>query len=137
MLMGVVIASSLPDASARPGVGGVDALLVYLAAYGMMTIGAFAVILYLSTPRRPLGVDRGLGGGGSVAPDLGRGDDDLPVLVDRAAADRGFAGKLLLFVGAFGAPTGTPTMRNLYQVMAVIAAVNSAVGAYYYCGWWG
>jgi NADH-quinone oxidoreductase subunit N len=44
----------------------------------------------------------------------------------------GFAGKLLLFVGAFSAPSDTPAMRNLYQVLVVIAAVNAAVAAYYY-----
>ena len=44
----------------------------------------------------------------------------------------GFAGKLLLFVGAFSAPADTPTMRHLYQALAVVAAVNAAVAAYYY-----
>ena len=44
----------------------------------------------------------------------------------------GFAGKLLLFMGAFTAPGDTATMRNLYQVLAVVAAVNAAIGAYYY-----
>ena len=44
----------------------------------------------------------------------------------------GFVGKLLLFVGAFTAPTDTPAMRNLYQILAVVAAVNAAIGAYYY-----
>ena len=44
----------------------------------------------------------------------------------------GFVGKFLLFVGAFSAPSDTPTMRNLYQLLAVIAAINAAVGAFYY-----
>ena len=39
---------------------------------------------------------------------------------------------VVLFVGAFSAPTNTPAMRHLYQIMAVIAAINAAVGAYYY-----
>ena len=33
---------------------GVQALVYYLVAYGAMTIGAFAVIAYLSTPDRPV-----------------------------------------------------------------------------------
>ena len=49
MLMGVVVASSLPDLKGT-SIGGIDALLVYLVAYAMMTFGAFAVILYLSSP---------------------------------------------------------------------------------------
>jgi NADH-quinone oxidoreductase subunit N len=44
----------------------------------------------------------------------------------------GFIGKLMLFLGAFTAPSGTPTMGNLYRIMAVIAAINAAIGAYYY-----
>ena len=34
--------------------GGVESLLFYLAAYGAMTIGAFAVISYLDSPERPV-----------------------------------------------------------------------------------
>ena len=44
----------------------------------------------------------------------------------------GFVGKLLLFVGAFSSPSDTPAMGNLYRIMAVFAAVNAAIGAYYY-----
>src|SRR5262249_43727409 len=41
MLMALVVAGSLPDAKAQPSIGGMEALLVYLAAYGAMTVGAF------------------------------------------------------------------------------------------------
>ena len=34
--------------------GGLTAVLFYLVAYGAMTIGAFAVLAYLSTPQRPV-----------------------------------------------------------------------------------
>src|SRR5262249_20061972 len=49
----------------------------------------------------------------------------------------GFAGKLMLFVAAFTAPSTLTTdfgglQFNLYRVMAVFAAINAAVGAYYY-----
>src|SRR6185312_14471567 len=40
MLIGLVTASSLPDAEGTPNVGGIEAILVYLAAYGAMTVGA-------------------------------------------------------------------------------------------------
>ena len=43
----------------------------------------------------------------------------------------GFAGKFLLFFGAFDVPAETP-MRSMYRVLAVVAAVNAAVAAYYY-----
>jgi NADH-quinone oxidoreductase subunit N len=37
----------------------------------------------------------------------------------------------MLFVGAFFAPSES-SMRHLYQGLAVVAAVNAAIGAYYY-----
>ncbi|MFM8270760.1 MAG: NADH-quinone oxidoreductase subunit N [Gemmata sp.] len=132
MLMGVVIASSLPDATATPGIGGMDALLVYLVAYGMMSVGAFAVILFLSTPERPIDSIDDLAGTGQSNPVSAIAMTIFLFSLIGLPLTAGFAGKLLLFVGAFSAPTGTPAMRNLYQVMAVLAAINSAVGAYYY-----
>lgn len=132
MLMGVVIASSLPDATGRPGIGGIDALLVYLVAYGMMTVGAFAVLLFLSTPERPIDSIDDLAGAGQTHPVSAGAMTIFLFSLIGLPLTAGFAGKLLLFVGAFSAPTNTPTMRNLYQVMAVIAAINAAVGAYYY-----
>lgn len=132
MLMGLIIASSLPEASGQPGVGGIDAVLVYLAAYGMMTVGAFAVILFLSTPEHQVDAIDDLAGAGQAHPISAAAMTIFLFSLIGLPLTAGFAGKLLLFVGAFSAPTGTPTMRSLYQIMAVIAAVNSAVGAYYY-----
>lgn len=132
MLMGVVIASSLPDAKTTPGVGGIDALLVYLVAYGMMTLGAFAVILFLSTPERPVESIDDLAGLGQSNPISAGAMAVFLFSLIGLPLTAGFAGKLLLFVGAFTAPTDTPAMRNLYQLMAIFAAVNAAIGAYYY-----
>ena len=132
MLMGIVIASSLPDAKTSPGVGGIDAILVYLVAYGMMTIGAFAVILFLSTPERPVESIDDLAGLGQTNPIAAGAMAVFLFSLIGLPLTAGFAGKLLLFVGALTAPTDTSTMRNLYQLMAIIAAVNAAVGAYYY-----
>jgi NADH-quinone oxidoreductase subunit N len=142
MLMGVVVACSLPDAhgtpTAKPGevvgpmVGGIDALLVYLVAYGLMTVGAFAVILYLSTPERSVDAIDDLAGIGQSHPVSAGAMAVFLFSLIGLPLTVGFAGKLLLFVGAFTAPSDTATMRNLYQVMAVVAAVNAAIGAYYY-----
>jgi len=147
ILMGIIIACSLPDARgvpridpwtrqvmavAGPSIGGVDAVLVYLVAYTLMTLGAFAVILYLSTPERPVEAIDDLAGVGQSHPvAAGTMAISLFSLIGMPLT-AGFIGKLMLFLGAFTAPSGTPTMGNLYRIMAVIAAINAAIGAYYY-----
>jgi NADH-quinone oxidoreductase subunit N len=145
MLMGIVVACSLPDAKGTPQhgptgvvgitgpmVGGIDALLFYLVAYGLMTVGAFAVILYLSTPERQVDAIDDLAGLGQSHPVSAGSMAVFLFSLIGMPLTAGFVGKLWLFVGAFTAPDDTPTMRNLYQVMAVVAAVNAAIGAYYY-----
>ncbi|AMV25841.1 NADH-quinone oxidoreductase subunit N [Gemmata sp. SH-PL17] len=132
MLMGIVVASSLPDAIGQPGIGGIDALLVYIVAYGMMTVGSFAVILYLGTPDQPIESIDDLAGASQSHPVAAGAMTVFLFSLIGLPLTAGFAGKFLLFVGAFSAPTHTAEMRNLYQIMAVIAAINAAVGAYYY-----
>lgn len=132
MLIGLVVASSLPEAKGTPYVGGIEALLVYLAAYGAMTVGAFAVVLFLSTPERPVDAIDDLAGTGQSHPLSAAAMAVFLLSLIGLPLTAGFAGKLMLFVGAFTAPSDTPTMRNLYVLLAVIAAVNSAVAAVYY-----
>ena len=132
MLIGLVVASSLPDAHGRPSVGGFDATLVYLVAYGAMTVGAFAVVLFLSTPERPVAAIDDLAGLRQSHPISAAAMAVFLLSLIGLPLTAGFAGKFLLFVGAFTAPSDTAIMRHLYQLLAVIAAVNAAVGAYYY-----
>jgi NADH-quinone oxidoreductase subunit N len=132
MLMGVVIASSVPLMKGNPDVGGIDALLFYLVAYGAMTVGAFAIVLFLSTPDRPVEAIDDLAGIGSSHPISAASMAVFLFSLIGLPLTAGFAGKLLLFIGSFDAPSDTPNMRHLYQILAVVAAVNAAVGAYYY-----
>jgi len=132
MLIGLVVASSLPDSHGRPSVGGVEAILVYLVAYGAMTVGAFAIVLFLCTPERPVESIDDLAGLRQSHPISAAAMAVFLFSLIGLPLTAGFAGKFLLFVGAFTAPADTTTMRHLYQSLAVIAAVNSAVGAYYY-----
>jgi NADH-quinone oxidoreductase subunit N len=132
MLVAVVVASSVPEMKGNPGIGGIDALLVYLVAYGAMTVGAFAVVLFLGTPDRPVESIDDLAGIGSSHPVSAASMAVFLFSLIGLPLTVGFYGKLLLFVGSFEAPRDTPVMRQLYQVLAVIIAVNAAVGAYYY-----
>ncbi|MBN9522052.1 NADH-quinone oxidoreductase subunit N [bacterium] len=132
MLIGLVVASSLPEAKGATHVGGIEALLVYLAAYGAMKVGAFAVVLFLNTPDRPVEAIDDLAGAGTSHPLSAAAMAVFLLSLIGLPLTAGFAGKLLLFVGAFTAPADTAAMRNLYQALAVVAAVNSAIAAVYY-----
>jgi NADH-quinone oxidoreductase subunit N len=132
MLIGIVVASSLPDLQHGPAIGGINGLLVYLVAYGMMTIGAFTVILYISTGDRPVESIDDLAGLSHTHPISATTMAIFLFSLIGLPLTAGFVGKFLLFVGAFSAPSDTSSMRNLYQLLAVIAAMNAAVGAFYY-----
>jgi len=127
MLIGVVVACSLPEA-ATPSRNGLDAVLFYLVAYGLMTVGVFAILLHL--PGAPDSVDD-LAGLGKTHPISAAVLSVLLFSLIGLPLTAGFAGKFLLFVGALDAPAVGP-MRNMYWILAVIAIVNAAIGAVYY-----
>jgi NADH-quinone oxidoreductase subunit N len=127
MLIGLVVARFQ---QAGEYSGSVDAVLFYLVAYGAMTIGAFAVIGYLSTPQRPVEAVDDLAG-------LGRSHPVVAVLMTVFLFSligipwtAGFAGKLLLFWGALGVPS--EAMSLWFRLLALIGAINAAIGAWYY-----
>ncbi len=146
MLMGLAVASAPVGHSLREtaaaGPGGVESVLFYLVAYGAMTIGAFAVLSCLQTPQRPVETVDDVAG-------LSRSHPGLALLLTLflfsligIPLTAGFAGKYLLFFGAMGVPyelTGVPEslrpqlqLAYLFRVLALIAAVNAAVGGWYY-----
>jgi NADH-quinone oxidoreductase subunit N len=136
MLIGLAVAPRLltaPDAI----VDGVDAVFFYLAAYGAMTLGAFAVLEYLSTSGQPAERMEDLAGLSRRRPGMAL----LMVLflfsLIGIPATAGFMGKFLLFAGALDVPANVEVaasleQRKLFIALAVLAAVNAAIGAWYY-----
>ena len=129
VLIGIVAACSLPDGrTAEPLQAGLDAVLVYLVAYGLMTVGAFAVLTHLAGSAETIDDLAGLG----YSRPLTAGT--LTVLLFSLIGlppTAGFVGKLLLFVAALDAPAAGP-MGNMYRYLALLAALNAAIGAVYY-----
>ncbi len=135
MLVALAVAPYLrqgPDADTS-GVDGVEALLFYLVAYGAMTVGAFAVISYLSTPERPLETVDDLAG-------LSRSHPGIALLMVLflfsligIPLTAGFTGKLLIFFGAMGVPPNPryPSVA-LFRILAFLGMVNAAIGGWYY-----
>jgi NADH-quinone oxidoreductase subunit N len=142
MLIGLAVAPRLAGAPGE-AVGGVEALLFYLIAYGAMTVGAFAVLHYLSTPERPVESVDDLAGLGKSHPGVAL----LMVLflfsLIGIPLTGGFMGKFLLFFDAMGLSSSAPGLSDaartqlaeqarLYRLLALIGAVNAAIGAWYY-----
>jgi NADH-quinone oxidoreductase subunit N len=136
MLIGLAVAPRLAADSAGP-VGGVEAVLFYLVAYGGMTVGAFAVLSYLSTRERRVETVDDLAG-------LARSHPAVALLMVLflfsligIPLTAGFAGKFLLFSGALLVPfnpenAASLEQRRLFVALAVIGSLNAAIGGWYY-----
>jgi len=132
MLMGIAVAAN-PGVQASNTVlmHGSEAILFYLVAYGAMTVGVFAALMYLNTPERSVeSIDDLAGLGQSNGPTAFMMAIFLFSLIGLPLT-AGFAGKFLLFTSALAVPTTAP-MHTLYVVLVVIAALNAAIAAYYY-----
>jgi NADH-quinone oxidoreductase subunit N len=138
MLIGLAVAPDLSYAPTRqignPATGGVEAVLFYLVAYGAMTVGAFAILAYLSTPERPVETVDDLAG----LSDSHRGAAIVMALflfsLIGIPMTAGFAGKFFLFFGALAVPNEKQLADHvvLFRWLALIGAINAAVAAWYY-----
>ena len=133
----LVALAAAPLLGGSAPVAGVEAVIFYLVAYAAMTIGVFAVISYLSTPRRPVESVDDLAGLSVSHPAAAL----LMVLflfsLIGMPVTAGFWGKFQLFFGAMGVPPETAAAGGSqslvwFIVLVVIGVVNAAIGAWYY-----
>ena len=131
MLIGLAVAYPLAGGNGDAGAaaGGVAAVLFYLVAYAAMTVGAFAVLSYLSTPDRPVETEDDLAGLGLSHPGVALLMAVFLFSLIGIPLTAGFFGKMWLFWGALAV---TGDNARLFHWLAVVGAVNSAVGAWYY-----
>jgi len=140
MLIGLAVAPYLLRRTAPGGLStvGTDAVLFYLVSYGAMTIGAFAVLEYLSTRERPVETVDDLAGLSKSHPGVALLMTLFMFSLIGMPATAGFIGKLLLFVGAFSVPyspgseTALGDQANLFRILALIGVLNAAIGGWYY-----
>jgi NADH-quinone oxidoreductase subunit N len=132
MLIGLAVAPRLPEASAL--MGGVGAVFFYLIAYGVGTIGAFAVIGYLNTPERPVETVDDLAGLGRSQPGMALVMALFLFSLMGIPPTVGFMGKFLIFIGALSVPIdgGNADQSRLFTILATVAAINAAIAAWYY-----
>jgi NADH-quinone oxidoreductase subunit N len=125
MLIGLLVAFALP------GQAGLSAVLFYLVAYMLMTVGAFAILAALNDGGRPITSVVDLDGLSRTNP-LAAGLLSVFFLsLIGLPLTAGFFGKLLLFLSAFNVPVTGP-LKALPQILVAIAALNAAIGAVYY-----
>jgi NADH-quinone oxidoreductase subunit N len=129
MLVGVAAAFN-----SGPGVGysilGTQAILFYLAAYALMTLGVFGLIIALSTPENPVETVDDLSGLAQSRPWAALGMTICLFSLAGIPPLLGFWGKFQIFWAAVASTfNGDP---RKFQLLAVIGMLNAAVGAYYY-----
>lgn len=133
LLLGLIasIRQEGPVGNAAPeALLGTFGILYYLAAYGLMTLGAIGVLISLNTPKRPVETIDDLAGLGKSHPlealfltiflfSLA----GIPPLV-------GFWGKFYVFSALFSVASREADRMLTY--LAIFAALNAAVGVFYY-----
>ena len=120
--------------------GGIEGVLFYLVAYGAMTIGAFAMLTYLSSPAKSIEKIDDLAG-------LARHRSGPALLMTLflfslvgMPLTAGFFGKVFLFFGAMQTPLSLFSIKDalalkqeqLFNVLVLIGALNAAIGGWYY-----
>jgi NADH-quinone oxidoreductase subunit N len=133
MLLGLASAGAMPSllAANPPAANGVDAILFYLVAYGLMTAAAFAVLMAVDRPDRPVATVDDLAGLGSERPLAAACLAVALLSMIGLPLTAGFPGKLQLFLAAFEAPTNT-SMGLAFRSGALLMALNAAIAAVYY-----
>ncbi|MFO0866005.1 MAG: NADH-quinone oxidoreductase subunit N [Gemmataceae bacterium] len=127
MLMALAAAPYLRQQSDGPD--GIESLLFYLVAYGAMTLGIFAVLVQVGTGEKPI----------ESIDDLAGLSKTHPLLAILAALflfsligiplTAGFTGKFMVFFGAMSVPEANAAP---YRWLALIGAINAAIGGWYY-----
>lgn len=134
MLVGLAVAFASAGQPAGQGFDGIAALLFYLAAYSIATMGALAAMAYLGRPDRPVELLDDLAGVFRTEPLVAC---CLAVFMFSLAGIpplAGFWGKFALFFGALTIPgeAGNEMIRTWFVALAVLGVLNAAISAGYY-----
>ncbi|MBX6315882.1 MAG: NADH-quinone oxidoreductase subunit N [Isosphaeraceae bacterium] len=111
---------------------GGEGVLFYLATYALMTLGAFGVILALSTPERPVETVEDLSGLGRTHPWAALAMGLCLFSLAGVPPLAGFWGKFVIFSSALTAGHAHANDAPLFLLLTVLGVINAAIGAYYY-----
>ncbi len=130
MLIGLLVGPALLGA-AGPMQNGLAAILFYIVAYGIMNIGAFALIAYLAGDGPEPQMLSSLAGLGRRRPGAALALALCVFSLLGIPPTVGFFGKVYLFGSALSLSEGT-AFPVLTKILVVIALLNTAVSAGYY-----
>jgi NADH-quinone oxidoreductase subunit N len=119
MLVGLAIGNMATAA-------GTDAVLFYLAVYGLMTLGVFALLSGIGRTDRPIQTDSELRGLGQSHPSMALLLAICLFSLTGLPPTAGFLGKLNLFLVAWAEGS------DIGRTLAIVMAVNAAIAAWYY-----
>ncbi len=132
LLLGLVAATAYAPGEDGPDhLVGVDGLLFYLIAYALMALGFFAAIIAIGSDSRIVDNADDLAGVAKTNPVAAACLAIALFSMIGLPLTAGFNGKLMLFFGLIDAPSASG-LGVMYRVLAVILAVNAAIGAMYY-----
>ncbi len=145
ILIGVATGLGFADSVARraaehapppaAGLQGIGAALFYLAMYCLATLGAFAALKYLGSRDRQVDSIDELAGVGRARPLVAIALAVSMFSLAGVPPLAGFFGKLDLFISALSVdatPGGAATLRPWFVGMAIVGALNAAIGMAYY-----
>lgn len=124
ILIGIGVGSA--GGSRYLGTTGSSSVVFYLVVYAAMTIGVFAVIVYLSSSQRPVETVDDLAGLAKTHPAPAAAMAIFLFSLTGIPITAGFWGKLAIFSSALA--SGDPR----YVWLAVIGVVNAAISSYFY-----
>ena len=130
MLVALAVAPYLRGTGETNDFDGVEAILYYLIAYGVMTIGAFAVIAYLDSPQSPVETVDDLAGLSRSHPIIALAMTLFLFSLIGIPLTAGFTGKFLVFFGAMAVPSPEHVVHA--RVLAILGMINAAIGGWYY-----
>ena len=109
---------------------GIEAILFYLTSYALMTLGAFGVVIALSTRERSVETIDDLAGLGSTHPAAALGMAFCLFSLAGVPPFAGFFAKFWIFASALSPEQVGQDSSLLW--LAIIGCLNAAAGAFYY-----